>query len=171
MMARLGCTALLLASLIAGTTAFAPPTKATIIGTPLQSSNEVEIVGEVRPIKDISYGEESRKYRRTVYTHDDWRKHRDADRFIYYLASFATSGVYKNIGREVLATTSVAVFVCLYNALVGGYVDFSGVEHAPVLANQYLTVAGLPLTPFSLSTSSLGLLLGKSSSGVCVSFC
>lgn len=59
-----------------------------------------------------------------------------------------------------LATTSVAAFVCLYNALVDGYVDFDGVKHAALISNQYLTVAGLPLTPFTLLTSSLGLLLG-----------
>jgi len=165
MMARLGVTALVVATLIAGTTGFVVPmpskARATRVGTELYSdTTEIDILPNMPPIKDISYGEASRKYRRTVYTHDDWRKHRSSDRFIYYLASLGVSGVYKNIGREVGATTAIAAIVCLYNALVGGYTDFSGVEHAPVIANSWLTVAGLPLTPFSLSTSSLGLLLG-----------
>jgi hypothetical protein len=42
-----------------------------------------------------SYGEESRQYRRTVYSHDDWRKHRSPDRFLYYIGTIFTSGIYK----------------------------------------------------------------------------
>jgi hypothetical protein len=45
--------------------------------------------------KNIKYGEESRKFRRTVYTHDDWERHRSPDRFVRNLASVMASGVYK----------------------------------------------------------------------------
>lgn len=109
--------------------------------------------------KVISYGEESRKYRRTVFTHDDWVKHRSPERFIRNLSSIWTSGVYKNLANEVMATTGVATFVVLYNALVGGYTDFSGVAHAAPIKG--LLQVGLPLAPFTLSSPSLGLLLGK----------
>ena len=44
---------------------------------------------------DIPYGEESRKFRRTVYTHDDWIKHRSPDRFFKTLRTTTTSGIYK----------------------------------------------------------------------------
>ena len=37
--------------------------------------------------KDISYGEASRKFRRTVYTADDWVRHRSPDRFFRYIFS------------------------------------------------------------------------------------
>ena len=114
------------------------------------------------PIKDISYGEESRRYRRTVYTHDDWRKHRSPDRFIYYIRSLFSSGVYKNLGREVTATTAVATFVCLYNCLAGGYTDFEGVKHAAFFVTKdgfSLPMIGLPLAAFTLTSPSLGLLL------------
>lgn len=108
--------------------------------------------------KELSYGEESRKYRRTVFTHDDWVKHRSPERFVRNLSSIWTSGVYKNLANEVMATTGVATFVVLYNALVGGYTDFGGVAHpAPI---QGLLQVGLPLAPFTLSSPSLGLLLG-----------
>ena len=111
-------------------------------------------------IKDISYGEESRQYRRTVFTHDDWRKFRSPDRFIYYIKSFFTSGIYKNVGREVGATTTVAALVCLYNAVVGGFTGIDGVQHSALVSNAILPMVGLPLTPFTLSSPSLGLLLG-----------
>lgn len=45
--------------------------------------------------KNIKYGEESRKFRRTVYTHEDWERHRSPDRFIRNLNSIMASGVYK----------------------------------------------------------------------------
>jgi ion channel-forming bestrophin family protein len=113
------------------------------------------------PIKDISYGEESRKYRRTVYSHDDWRKHRNPDRFLYYIVSFLSSGVYKNVGREVAFTTVIAAVVCLWNGLIGGFTDFDGVKHAAILSSNLLPLLSLPLAPFTLSSPSLGLLLGK----------
>jgi len=112
-----------------------------------------------RTMTNIPSGEEQRKLRRTVYSHDDWKKHRSQDRFIYYLAAIFKSGVYKNLGREVALTTSVAVFVCVYNLLVGGYTDFAGVQHASVLGD-FLPKLGIPLSAFTLTSPSLGLLLG-----------
>jgi hypothetical protein len=110
---------------------------------------------------DVPGGEEQRKFRRTVYTHDDWRKHRSQDRFIYYLAAIFKSGVYKNLGREVGLVTLVAIFVCVYNGLVGGYTDFAGVEYAGLnTVIPALPKLGIPITAFTLTSPSLGLLLG-----------
>ncbi len=112
--------------------------------------------------REKSYGEESRKYRRTVYTHDDWVKHRSPDRFLRNIITTSQSGVYKNVEREIGWTVGVAVFVFAWNMIVGGYEDFDGVKHGPVIANQYLNALTLPLTPFTLASPSLGLLLGTS---------
>jgi hypothetical protein len=111
-------------------------------------------------IKDISYGEESRRYRRTVYTHDDWRRHRSPDRFPYQLSNLFNSGIYKNLAREVAATTAVAAFIVFFNSVVGGYTDFEGVEHAALVTSSWLPILGLPQAPFLLSSPALGLLLG-----------
>jgi hypothetical protein len=115
----------------------------------------------IRAPKEISYGEESRKYRRTVFTHDDWVQHRSPDRFIRNIITTPESGIYKNVGREIVWTVGVAVFVFVWNMIVGGYEDFGGVQHDPILSHQYLTTLQLPLTPFTLASPSLGLLLGK----------
>jgi Bestrophin, RFP-TM, chloride channel len=112
------------------------------------------------PATDIAYGEESRKYRRTVYSHDDWVKHRSPDRFWRNLRTTFSSGIYKNIGNEVAVATAVAVVVVVWNALVGGYLDFDGVRQQGLLQGGNLPMLGLPLTPFTLSSPSLGLLLG-----------
>jgi len=113
-----------------------------------------------RKATDIPDGEEQRKYRRTVYTHDDWKKHRSQDRFLFYLAAIFNSGVYKNLGREVGIVTGVAAFVCLYNGLVSGFVDLSGVQQPAIISADWAVKIGLPLTPFTLCSSALGLLLG-----------
>jgi len=104
-----------------------------------------------------TYGEGSRKYRRTVYTHAEWVKHRSSDRFIRNLSSLFNSGVYKSLGGEVFAVTAIAAFVVLWNGLTGGFTDFNGVQHEAVV--NFLPMLTLPLTPFTLLSPSLGLLL------------
>mmetsp|Transcript_111361 Transcript_111361/g.319955 ORF Transcript_111361/g.319955 Transcript_111361/m.319955 type:complete len:421 (+) Transcript_111361:56-1318(+) len=100
--------------------------------------------------------EVARRFRRTVYTHDDWKKHRQQDRFLIYLGSMFKSGVYENSRNEILLTTAIATFVVVYNALRGGYTDISGVVHPAPLPGQ---VIGIPMNVFTLTGSSLGLLL------------
>lgn len=105
------------------------------------------------------FGEGSRKYRRTVYTHDQWVKHRSPDRFVNNLGSFTQSGIYKQVSQEVFLTVSIAVSVCVWNALVGGYQDFSGVMHDAVIQEDWAMKVGMPLEAFTLLSPSLGLLL------------
>lgn len=107
-------------------------------------------------------GEEQRQFRRTVYSHDDWKKHRNQNRFIVYLAAIFKSGVYKNLQGEVLLTTFIACFVCFWNILFGGYTDFAGVQHGALVASGLLPKLGLPISAFTLTSPSLGLLLGTS---------
>ena len=158
MASRFVSAVLFLAWLVAGAYGFVAPLVSTRLGTELYASTKVapQLLPDYPP---LTPGEEMRKYRRTVYTHDDWRKHRDTDRFIKYLFAMFTSNIYQNLGREVLATTSVATAICLYNALVGGYTDFAGEQHAAVITSNLLPLLGLPLAPFTLSSPSLGLLL------------
>jgi len=154
---------IVLAAFVGGANAFVIPSQTGAARISTELYGNTKIAPTLPPIKDISYGEESRQYRRTVYTHDDWRKHRSPDRFLYYIQSLFVSGVYKNIGRELAIVTSVSAFIVLYNAVVGGYTDFEGVEHAALVASDWLPKAGLPLVPFTLSSPSLGLLLGTRS--------
>lgn len=111
--------------------------------------------------KDISYGESSRKFRRTVYSHDDWVRHRDPDRFFRYITSIPTSGIYRNLQREVWAVVGVTLLVMIYNGLITGYQDAAGVFHDPLWSSPFLPPLTLPATPFTLTSPSLGLLLGR----------
>ena len=113
------------------------------------------------PAKDISYGENSRKFRRTVYTHEDWVRHRSPDRFFRYIASVPTSGIAKNLARELYFLTAITAIVVLYNGLITGYQDINGIAHGPVWSSPFLPPLTLPMQPFALASPSLGLLLGK----------
>jgi len=110
-------------------------------------------------LTNVPSGEDQRKLRRTVYTHDDWKKHRNQDRFIVYLAAIFKSGVYKNLKNEVVLATSIAAFVCFYNCIVGDYQDLSGASHPGLVQMQFLPKLGLPLQAFTLTSPALGLLL------------
>mmetsp|Transcript_2474 Transcript_2474/g.3468 ORF Transcript_2474/g.3468 Transcript_2474/m.3468 type:complete len:437 (+) Transcript_2474:186-1496(+) len=156
-MTRWGQAFLVLAA-FAQANAFVTPSVGTTAAVTAKSpitSKPSELAMSTKPA-DV-YGEESRKYRRTVYTHNEWVKHRSPDRFWKNLRTLSESGIYKSLAKEVVATTLVATFVCLYNGLVNGYTDLGGTQHPAVING--LLVAGLPLTPFSLLTPSLGLLL------------
>jgi hypothetical protein len=166
-MGPLGRAALFVATLlIAGTNGFVAPSPSNAATSRIETELYVDSTGfdsfaNARLINDMSYGEESRQYRRTVYSHDDWEQHRSADRFYSYLGAIFSSGVYRNLKREVITTTAVAAFVCLWNALTGEYQDLESVKHAGMLSDTILPVLGLPLASFTLAGPSLGLLLGK----------
>ena len=155
-------TCILLALSAPHASAFAPPSSKSVQNAVQSSSSLLMGPPKSDVILEETYGEGSRKYRRTVYTHNEWVKHRTSDRFIRNLTSMVNSGVYKSLAREVLATTGVAAFLVLWNAVAGGYTDFNGVQHAAAI--DALPQLTLPLTPFTLLSPSLGLLLGKSSS-------
>ena len=149
-----------------GSAAFSP-SKSQVASGIKQSSTAVEMQTKQAPAPIItdadkySYGEESRKYRRTVYTHEEWVKHRSPNRFVRNLGTLPSSGVYKNLAKEVLATTTVATFIVAWNCIFGDYQDFEGVTHAGLMKDSIIPVLALPLAPFTLSSPSLGLLLGE----------
>jgi len=104
-------------------------------------------------------GESKREFRRTVYTHDDWKNHRSQDRFVKYLGDILKKGTYKNLFGEVALVGTVATFVVVYNAVVGGYSDANGVDHAALINNELFQKLTLPLGAFTVTSPSLGLLL------------
>jgi putative membrane protein len=95
----------------------------------------------------VPYGEESRKYRRTVYSHSDWLKHRQSHRLFKNLGSTIFSGVVRGLLSEVATVALIALFVAVFNLYVGR-----------VLGKNALLLT-LPALPFTLSSPALGLLL------------
>lgn len=93
----------------------------------------------------VPYGESSRKYRRTVYDVDDWKRHRSGDRMVDNLKSILVSGVVRQLWKEVALVSSMAAAVVLWNHYLAPELDISP--------------ATLPPLPFTLSSSSMGLLL------------
>jgi putative membrane protein len=94
---------------------------------------------------DLRYGEDSRKYRRTVFTHSDWVKHRASDRLFSNLSSIFQSGIVRQLFEEITLVAAIATTVVIWNDII---VPRYGV---PMLS--------LPTAPFTLSSPALGLLL------------
>lgn len=92
-----------------------------------------------------SYGESSRKYRRTIYRHEDWLQHRSDDRLGDNLRGILFSGIVRQLKTEVTIEIAFASAVVLWNQF--GVVNFD----LPELC--------LPTLPFTLSSPALGLLL------------
>ena len=122
--------------------------------------NDVCVEEEVNaPVKSQSYAEESRAYRRTVYFHDDWVKHRSTERFFKNFKTTFDSGVVRSLYLEIQVVTIVAIFVVLANCLLSGYTDFAGIQHAAPFPIAEIKDLSLPALPFSIAMPALSLLL------------
>ena len=103
------------------------------------------------------YQEATRPYRRTVFVHDNWKAHRSPERFKKSLQSIFTSGILRARYQEVGITLAVATATVLWNTLAAGYTDFDGVKEAALV--EHLPTASIPISLFTLTSPSLGLLL------------
>jgi hypothetical protein len=136
------------------------PVRAFSIGTPRRSTARPSFA--LASEKDWSYGESSRPFRRDVFGYDNWVDHRSTDRFIGNLLDILKSGVFRELLPSCAFTSSIALFVVLYNSLlVNGYDDFAGVHHDALFL--FFPLLKIPADFFSLCTPSLGLLLGTCS--------
>ena len=151
-----------LVAIAAPVNAFVSPGLSPIV-TPTFKSSSLNMGPPIDPSAPYTekVGEGSRKYRRTVYTHDQWVKHRSPDRFLNNLKTLFNSGIYQQVANEIAATVGVATFVCVWNSLVGGYQGLDGAMNDPVIQASWAQVVGLPMTVFTILNSSLGLLLGE----------
>ena len=104
------------------------------------------------------YVERSRVKRRDVFTSADWIRHRRPDRFIDHLLSIYESGLLRAMQFQLLVLTAFSTFIVLYNDIfVNGVQGWNGqIAYVPTV---HLFPLQLPLTPFILSTTALGLLL------------
>lgn len=91
-----------------------------------------------------SYTEDNRPFRRTVFMHDDWVRHRSSNRFLRNMRSLPSSGINQALSKELTFVTLVALFVVVLNALGGGYQDFSGLSHPGPLHFAPLMLPALP---------------------------
>jgi len=114
----------------------------------------------IRELGVVPYGEESRKYRRTVFTQDDWLKHRSTTRLVKNLRGTFSSGVVRSLLAEVGIVAAISTFIVVWNCMFLGYVDFRNIAHpAPLSPWLPAITLQLPYLPFTLSSPALGLLL------------
>ena len=103
------------------------------------------------------YQEVTRPYRRTVFMHDEWVEHRSTDRFFKSIKTLFESGVLRARYKEVGIVAGIASILVLWNSIAGGYTDFDNVKHAALIG--HLPVVSLPISLFTLTSPTLGLLL------------
>eukprot|EP00429_Kryptoperidinium_foliaceum_P043395 CAMPEP_0176117734 /NCGR_PEP_ID=MMETSP0120_2-20121206/59152_1 /TAXON_ID=160619 /ORGANISM="Kryptoperidinium foliaceum, Strain CCMP 1326" /LENGTH=317 /DNA_ID=CAMNT_0017452037 /DNA_START=12 /DNA_END=962 /DNA_ORIENTATION=- len=101
----------------------------------------------------VPYGEQSRKYRRTVFKYSDWVEHRESSGKVVENLRLMLSGVVRQLWPQVTLVMQVAITVLVWNSLCVPAVDnyFDPHIHLPLFA--------LPAIPFTLSSPALGLLL------------
>jgi len=99
------------------------------------------------------YKENSRAFRRSVFGHPEWRRHRSSERYARNLKTTFESGVIQGLLLEVGSVVSVATFICLWNAWVGGELPNVAAPDAS------LPILQAPALPFTLGVPALGLLL------------
>lgn len=160
--------------LIGNAAAFAPSSKSqsAVVSSPLQplpspaSTTQLHLESLEQKTPDPkktaflldTYGEKSRTYRRNVFSASDWVRSRRPNRFIETLLSTNKSALIRQVGIELFFVTAVSSLIVGYNNfLIEGWTDLSGVQHEAIA--NYLPELKLPLTPFTLTSSSLGLLL------------
>lgn len=93
----------------------------------------------------VPYGEDSRQFRRTIYTADDWIRHRNSERILTNLYGLFFSGIVRQLQQELLLVCLVSTAVVVINNHTMGI--FGNLE------------ISLPSLPFQLSSPALGLLL------------
>jgi len=133
--------------------------KASAFAPSFRTAPSAESITRLNADKPVTYGEASRPFRRDTFGHDDWIRHRSPKRFARNLGSIFKSGIWRQVGQEVLTVTAIATSICLWNALAStGYVDLNGIFWSPVVYEP-LPAVSLPVMPFTLTSPALSLLL------------
>lgn len=110
-------------------------------------TSSVEDEAEVpRHNRDTLRDDDSRPYRRTVFTLEDWARHRSTWRYVRHLKSLPMSGIVR-------ACLPLCLFYCADGALV---MCFDTLQRAGTIP---AVVPDLSSVPFSLSGFALSLLL------------
>jgi predicted membrane chloride channel (bestrophin family) len=102
----------------------------------------------------VPYGEESRKYRRTEFSHNDWVNHRTTQkRIVTNLNGLFFSGIVRQLKEEIILVALAATVTVLWN-------DFLlPIEFGANSLSSILPRISLPSLPFTLCSPALGLLL------------
>ena len=112
---------------------------------------EGSLADATKKLGKVPYGETSRKYRRTVFRHQDWVTHRSSSsRIVANLQSLLFSGVVRQLKPQVTAVSAVSALALAWNYLATADLPVDHLE---------LHVLALPTLPFTLSSPALGLLL------------
>uniref|UniRef100_A0A7S2UDK8 Bestrophin homolog n=1 Tax=Attheya septentrionalis TaxID=420275 RepID=A0A7S2UDK8_9STRA len=115
------------------------------------------LAAATREMGRVPYGEASRKYRRTVFSHNDWVQHRSNTRLTRNLKGMLVSGIVRQLQSELALVTILSSFVLTWNDIIVPGVSDISIIHDTFLMT--LPMLQLPSLPFTLASPALGLLL------------
>lgn len=93
--------------------------------------------------------ESNRKFRRTIFTHSDWKRHRSSNRYYKELLNIPFSLVLRGLTVQALGVWLWSMIIVTYNFFIER--RFYKIFSFPILS--------FPALPLSLTSPSLGLLL------------
>lgn len=99
-------------------------------------------------IKYPDHKEDSRKLRRTVYTTNDWKRHRSSERYFKELKNMPKSIVIRGLFKQAGLVALFSTFIVIYNLMI----------QLKIFKISF-PLLSIPSQPFSLLSPSLGLLL------------
>ncbi|KAK9811994.1 hypothetical protein WJX73_006952 [Symbiochloris irregularis] len=103
-----------------------------------------------RTPEEVDIGkEESRRYRRTVFTFDDWAAHRSASRYGRHLKDVFTSRIVRGLATPLLSVMTVASVITVYHLL----------KDINIVPAEWPSLTLTPGEPFSQTSFALSLLL------------
>jgi predicted membrane chloride channel (bestrophin family) len=94
--------------------------------------------------------EKNRKFRRTVFDKQDWKRHRSSNRYIQELMNMPSSLVLRGLSVQAFGVAAWALAIITYNFLV---------KKNPLRMRVLPPMLSIPGLPLSLLCPSLGLLL------------
>jgi len=107
-----------------------------------------------------AWRESSRRYKRTVFEAKDWVKYRSSTRLVDTFLSTFNSGVLRALWFDILVVVSISSALLCWNHGVQDGWFLNAAKGTDVEAFvKSLPALTLPLSPFTLSAPSLGLLL------------
>ncbi|KAK9904842.1 hypothetical protein WJX75_003620 [Coccomyxa subellipsoidea] len=101
-------------------------------------------------IQREAWKEESRKYRRVVFTYDDWVAHRSTTRYSRHLSGIVDSRIFRGLLPTLTAVMMVATFVSVYETLR---------EAGIVIPHDWVGLTVEAGQAFNLTSFALSLLL------------
>ncbi|KAK9820109.1 hypothetical protein WJX72_006220 [[Myrmecia] bisecta] len=100
-------------------------------------------------LSELGEKEESRKFRRTVFTQENWVVHRRKDRYARHMLGVLTSRIVRELAKPLLIVAGISILVC----------SLETIRELGILPKDWPSLSVQVGEPFKLASFALSLLL------------